>query len=73
MVRLSDRPRTLCLLLGSELRIHPCEPAEPTGTLSGSAEAVLRLVYGRNRPAEDGVAATGAVTLPDLRSLFPGY
>ncbi|MEV6026068.1 maleylpyruvate isomerase family mycothiol-dependent enzyme [Streptomyces sp. NPDC052036] len=72
-VRLTDRPRTLCLLLGTELHIYPCEAAEPTGTLSGSAEAVLRLVYGRNRPEEDGVTATGAATLPDLRSLFPGY
>ncbi|MGW5478119.1 maleylpyruvate isomerase family mycothiol-dependent enzyme [Streptomyces sp. NPDC004008] len=72
-VRLIDRPRPLSLLLESELHLYPCEPAEPTGTLSGSAEAVLRLVYGRNRPEEDGVTATGAATLPDLRSLFPGY
>lgn len=72
-IELTDPPRTLCLLLDAELHIHPCEPAEPTGTVSGSAEAVLRLVYGRHRPGQDGVSAAGGVTLEDLRSLFPGY
>ncbi|GAA3062668.1 hypothetical protein [Streptomyces glomeratus] len=72
-VRPTDPQRTLCLLLGSELHIYPCEPAEPTGALSGSAEAMLRLVYGRNRPEADAVTVTGAATLPDPRSLFPGY
>ena len=40
--------------------------------MRGSAEAVLRLVYGRSRP-QDGLEVTGKVTLDDLRQLFPGY
>ncbi|MGC5022777.1 maleylpyruvate isomerase N-terminal domain-containing protein [Micromonospora sp. DT47] len=71
-VELTDQDRTMCLDLGAELHLYPCEPAEPTATLSGTAEAVLRLVYGRNRP-DDGIRVSGAVTLDDLRSLFPGY
>ncbi|MFF7215111.1 maleylpyruvate isomerase N-terminal domain-containing protein [Streptomyces sp. NPDC008238] len=71
-VELTDPERLLCLALGSEVHILPCEGAEPAGTVSGPAEAVLRLVYGRNRP-EDGVTARDGVTLDDLRALFPGY
>ncbi|MCU1679909.1 MAG: maleylpyruvate isomerase family mycothiol-dependent enzyme [Amycolatopsis sp.] len=71
-LELTEPPRTLCLDLGGELHIVPCEPGDPTATVQGSAEAVLRLVYGRNR-VEDGVAATGGVTVDDVRSLFPGY
>lgn len=71
-VELTDPERLLCLSLGSELHILPCEGAGPSGAVSGSAEAVLRLVYGRNRP-QDGVSARDGVTLDDLRALFPGY
>lgn len=71
-LELTDPRSTRCLDLGGELHVMPCEPGDPTATVSGSAEAVLRLVYGRNR-AEDGLAATGAVTVEDLRALFPGY
>jgi uncharacterized protein (TIGR03083 family) len=71
-VELTDLGRTVCLDLGAELHLYPYEPAEPTATVSGPAEAVLRLVYGRNRP-EDAVTVTGAATLDDLRALFPGF
>ncbi|MCI2420871.1 maleylpyruvate isomerase family mycothiol-dependent enzyme [Saccharopolyspora sp. K220] len=71
-LQLSEPRRTLCLDLGGELHIVPCEPGDPTATVWGTAEAVLRLVYGRNR-VEDGVTAVGAVTVDDLRSLFPGF
>ncbi|MEV6057139.1 maleylpyruvate isomerase N-terminal domain-containing protein [Streptomyces sp. NPDC052107] len=71
-VELTDAQRTLLLDLDAELHVYPCEPAEPAVTVSGTAEAVLRLVYGRNRP-QDGVEVTGVATLDDLRSLFPGY
>ena len=71
-VTLTDPARTLLLDLGAELHLYPCEPAAPVGAVSGTAEAVLRLVYGRNRD-RDGVAVTGSVTLADLRSLFPGF
>ncbi|MEU6368610.1 hypothetical protein ABZ876_23420 [Streptomyces sp. NPDC046931] len=63
----------LCLLLGAEPHIYPCEPAEPTGTLSGprGGGAAPGL---RPQPARGGRRhLTGAARLPDLRSLFPGY
>jgi uncharacterized protein (TIGR03083 family) len=72
-VELTDEQRTLCLDLGVELHLYQKEPAAPVGTLNGTAEAVLRLVYGRNRPDADGVTVSGVATLNDLRSLFPGY
>jgi uncharacterized protein (TIGR03083 family) len=61
-----------CLTLSAELHLLPCEPAEPSATVRGSAEAVLRLVYGRYRDTDD-VTADGAVTLDDIRALFPGF
>lgn len=61
-----------CLTLGAELHLLPCEPAEPSATLRGSAEAILRLVYGRLRDS-DGVTVEGSITLDDVRALFPGY
>lgn len=61
-----------CLTLGSELHLLACEPAEPSATVRGSAEAVLRLVYGRLR-AVDEITAEGTVTIDDLQALFPGY
>lgn len=72
-VKRTDAPRTAALLLDSELHLYPCEPAEPTATLAGGTEALLRLVYGRNRPEHDSVTVTGSVTLDDLRALFPGF
>ncbi|MET8332040.1 maleylpyruvate isomerase N-terminal domain-containing protein [Streptomyces sp. NPDC005181] len=72
LVELTDQDRTLCLNLAAELHILPCEPADPTGSVSGPAEAVLRLIYCRNRPPQDSVVA-GAATLEDVRSLFPGF
>lgn len=61
-----------CLTLGSELHVLACEPAESSAVVRGSAEAMLRLVYGRLRDVDD-VTAEGAVTLDDLQALFPGY
>ncbi|OPX13216.1 maleylpyruvate isomerase family mycothiol-dependent enzyme [Mycobacterium sp. AT1] len=61
-----------CLTLGAELHLLACEPAEPSTTVRGSAEAVLRLVYGRLRDVDD-VTAEGALPLDDLQALFPGY
>jgi uncharacterized protein (TIGR03083 family) len=72
-VELTDQQRTLCLDLGEEPHIHSVEPAESVGALTGTADAVLRLVYGRNRPDSDGITTSGRATLTDLRSLFPGY
>ena len=61
-----------CVTLGAELHLLACEPAEPSATVRGSAEAVLRLVYGRLRDVDD-VTTEGTVTLDDLRALFPGF
>jgi uncharacterized protein (TIGR03083 family) len=61
-----------CLTLGAELHLLACEPAEPSATVRGSAEAVLRLVYGRRRDVDE-ITAEGTVTLDDLQALFPGY
>lgn len=50
-------------------------PAGPTATFSGALEAAIRLISGRLRPAHtpERVQVTGAVTLDDLRRVFPGY
>jgi uncharacterized protein (TIGR03083 family) len=50
-------------------------PAEPDAALSLPAESWLRLAAGRLSPAHTpgGVSATGAVTLDQLRQIFPGY
>ena len=50
-------------------------PADPTATFTGPLEAAIRLIGGRLRPATtpERVEVTGAVTLDDLRRVFPGY
>lgn len=50
-------------------------PADPTATFTGPLEAAIRLVGGRLGPARtpEGVEVTGAVTLDELRRVFPGY
>ncbi|MEV4813184.1 maleylpyruvate isomerase family mycothiol-dependent enzyme [Micromonospora avicenniae] len=69
-IELPDRPRTLDLR--TEPHLIDSAPQHPAATVTGSAEALLRLIYGRNRP-EDGVGVTGEVVLDDLRQLFPGF
>ena len=51
------------------------DPADPTATFTGPLEAAIRLVGGRLRPANtpESVKVTGAVTLDDLRRVFPGF
>jgi uncharacterized protein (TIGR03083 family) len=71
-VELSGPDRTLRLSLNTELHLHSGAPTQPNATVCGQAEAVLRLVYGRNRSG-DGVEVAGAASLDDLRALFPGY
>jgi uncharacterized protein (TIGR03083 family) len=52
--------------------LAPAGPGDtPAASLALPAEALLRLVYGR-LDAEPGLQATG-VTLPELRSVFPGF
>ena len=48
---------------------------DPTATFAGPLEAVIRLLAGRLDAAHTpaGVDVTGALTLDDLRRVFPGY
>jgi uncharacterized protein (TIGR03083 family) len=48
---------------------------DPTATFAGPREAVIRLLAGRLDAAHTpaGVDVTGALTLDDLRKVFPGY
>lgn len=71
-VRLTDRDRGMTLDLGSELHLYPCGTGESGGTITGTAEEVLRLVYGRHR-AVDSTTAAGALSMDTIRRLFPGY
>ena len=50
-------------------------PEAPTGTLTLPAESWLRLFTGRLAPSHTpaGVLASGAVTLDQLRQIFPGF
>jgi uncharacterized protein (TIGR03083 family) len=70
-----DAPaRTLGLQLADVAAVVDPPPAAD-GRLDGPAEAFLRLVAGRLSPEHtpDQVAVTGAVTLDQLRQVFPGY
>ena len=62
--------------------LHPDEgvrleagPDGATATLEAPAEAAVRLLAGRLKPAYTpaGVSVTGDVSLDDLRKVFPGY
>jgi uncharacterized protein (TIGR03083 family) len=72
-VEMTDRRRKAFLYLGPELHIYPAEPADQTGTLTGTSEALLRLVYGRYRPGIDKLETSGGIHLDDLIALFPGF
>ena len=46
----------------------------PSATFTGPPEALIRLISGRLKaPYDKGVAVEGAVTLDDLRRVFPGF
>ena len=46
----------------------------PSATFNGPAEAFVRLVSGRLKaPYDKGVTVEGAITLDDLRRVFPGF
>ena len=73
-VELTDPVRSFGLRLGDSAEITG-PPEHPSGVLRAPAEAWLRLVAGRLRPAwtPDEVQVTGPVSLADLRRVFPGY
>jgi uncharacterized protein (TIGR03083 family) len=74
-VTLTDDDATYRLDLTDELHLIADDQAaltDATGTLAGPADAVLRLVYGRNRPADE-IEVSGPIGLDDYRALFPGF
>ena len=73
-VDLSDPDGSFGLLLGDAVAVAD-RPEQPDGELRAPTEAWLRLLTGRLAPryTPAGVEVSGAVTLDDLRQLFPGY
>jgi len=73
----TDPARTFDLSVGAaaELRADPSADAVVDGRIALSAEALLRLVYGRldadHAPA--GITVEGPVDLNRLRRTFPGF
>jgi hypothetical protein len=54
--------------------LRPASGGAAAGELTLPAEALLRLAAGRLAPGrEAGAAITGALTLHQLRTAFPGY
>lgn len=61
------------LVIGDGAAVVPSVD-DPTATLSGEPEALIRLLNGRlKEPYAEGVTVEGDVTLDDLRRVFPGY
>ncbi|MDY7103553.1 MAG: maleylpyruvate isomerase N-terminal domain-containing protein [Actinomycetota bacterium] len=65
----------LLLDVGADsLRLGPWDGGDEPARLLSSAEALLRLVYGRLDPAHTPASVeTSGVGLDDLRALFPGF
>lgn len=72
-VRLSDLDRELGLRIDDSVSLVDV-PTEPEATLTLPAESWIRLLYGRLGPdhTPDSVETTGAITLDELRQVFPG-
>ena len=74
VVRTSDPDRTFGLYVDDEVSLGEA-PEQPVATLGLPGESWLRLVAGRlgvgHTPAE--ATMSGAVSLDDLRRVFPGY
>lgn len=74
LVQVTDPDQEFGLTLGESSSLGEV-PAEPDATLELTAEAWLRLATGRltaeHTPA--GVGVTGALTLEQLRRVFPGF
>ncbi|MER6351608.1 maleylpyruvate isomerase family mycothiol-dependent enzyme [Streptomyces sp. NPDC001634] len=75
-IRLTAPDRSFGLDLGDAVAITDEEPAVPDAVLAAPAEWWLRLVAGRHAPEHTpgDVSLTGdALTLDELRLVFPGY
>jgi hypothetical protein len=75
VVTTSDPERRFELELGDNLELRPGDDGAVTvGELTLPAEALLRLTAGRLKAGrEAGATVTGALSLGDLRRVFPGY
>ncbi|MGW2639914.1 maleylpyruvate isomerase family mycothiol-dependent enzyme [Streptomyces sp. NPDC001348] len=74
-IRTTAPERSFGLDLGEAVTLGD-EPAEPDAVLSAPAEWWLRLTTGRHAPAHTPASVTltgGALTLDDLRRVFPGF
>ena len=73
-VSTSAPARSYELELGDHVDLRPAGGGATAGTLTLPAEALLRLTAGRLPSGRDGGATiTGALTLDQLRTAFPGY
>lgn len=74
-VEVTDPTRVLGLALSPKTALGDA-PANTIGVLSGPAEAFVRLISGRLAPEHTPTTVkleSDAVTLDDLRKVFPGY
>ena len=71
----SDPTRELVLVVAEEVHLDPWDSGSADGELRLPAEAFLRLVYGRLLEAPAAVVEydATALTLDDLRAVFPGF
>jgi uncharacterized protein (TIGR03083 family) len=73
-VTTSNPERHYELELGDDADLRPASDGSTAGELTLPAEALLRLAAGRLAPGrEAGASITGALTLDELRTAFPGY
>jgi hypothetical protein len=75
-IELTDPKKSLGLVLGPKVSLLEGMPSEVDGVLKAPAEAWLRLLAGRlgaEYTPENVHLYGGAVTLADLRRVFPGY
>lgn len=75
-IELTEPRKSFGLVLGKKVELLKDTPAEVAGVVKGPAEAWLRLIAGRlgaECTPENFTVYGGAVTLADLRKVFPGY
>jgi uncharacterized protein (TIGR03083 family) len=65
-------PTSSWLLAPGEEGFEPYVDQPVDGTLAVSAEQLIRLVYGRLRPADDLTVDAPGITVADLEQVFPG-
>ncbi len=68
-----DPERTFVLDSGDSVTLTPGGTGDDLPWIRLPAEAFLRLVYGRLDPAHTPAVEARAVTIDDLRSMFPGF